>query len=307
MSEITYDSELLERITAYSREYGIDISDLGRQIGYSRSAISRYLAGTYANPSEIEAALRGFLQSEERSGEGKFVDTRVARIVMESLEQAFTEKLFVVISGNPTIGKTAAAREFCRRKIKRNQRKLVFVTANAATTLKSLVDRIGEELGMTGKASAAKRLEDLAARLTGYLVIVDDASFLQVKTLEILRYLYDHAGCGLALMGTRTLMERIFPAVPSGRIAEDLEQLYSRVDLQRLIPGGLAQKERREIAQRHGHSLAKDELDLLAQENVEPRTLVKLIRRVNYLRRCNADEKFSELLNVARQEIFRAA
>lgn len=118
-------------------------------MGYSRATLSKYLNREYVTTVKVEAALERFFRQSERTATGlKFVPTGVSMAVIDACEYAYRQGKLVILYGPPAIGKTVGAMEFMNRKIAAGIKNLVFVTANSATTPRSVVRRICEELGI---------------------------------------------------------------------------------------------------------------------------------------------------------------
>lgn len=302
-----YDDALHARALAYMQEHALSVSEFAEQIGYSRTTLSKYIRREYVTTASVEAALKAFFTREQRKGTGnKFSATAVSMAVLEACEYAYSEKALVVLFGPPQTGKSTGALEFVRRKLEDdNVRNLVFVTANSTTTPRWLVRCICKELGFYPGGCTAELLDRLVERMKArpHLIVIDDASCLTVKALESLRYLYDQAGVGIVLMGVRSLMERIFLA--KGRMAEDLEQLYSRVDLQKYLPGSAERKDLESVARAHG--VDDKTLELVLPHVQRPREMLKVCNRVKFLKRLNPDAAPDEIVQRALAEVFRAA
>lgn len=302
-----WDRELHRRVEEYMRDEGLDQGEMADRIGYSRAMLNKYLSGALENPGQIESALRAYFIKQDRLASGKqFVEIKISRIVMEALEWAQSRRKLVVLYGPPESSKTTAGQEFMRRKLRAGE-SIVWVTANSVMTPASLAQRICEELGLPSYHSTPALLEHILARLKRepHLLIVDDAGFLTIKALEALRYLYDQAACGIALMGTDMLMKRLF--APNGRTGEELAQLYSRVDLQKMVPAGVSQREREQIVRKRASDLKDSEVTSLAEKPRKLRSLVKLLDRVSYLRGLNPAAAMKDLVSRAEGEIFEAA
>jgi len=135
--------------------------------------------------------------------------------------------------------------------------------------------------------------------------VVDDASYLNVKALEALRYVYDQTACGVVLMGVETLMKRIFIPSGSGRMAEDLAQLYSRVNLQKYLPGAAKSADLERIAEQS--KLPGKIVSAVLAEVKTARELKNVLERVKYVRQLNPDRAPAEIVAQALSEVFRAA
>ena len=312
---VVIDEKLRARAQKHIADSGITIADLARQLGrkWDRSTLSRYLAGKYGQVEGIEAALRAFFTRQDRlAGGAFFTETRIAGLVMEHCEFALRRHALVVIAGPPGNGKTTAAGEFMRRQLRGGKTTMVFITATSLSTSSSILADMAAELGLKHRRTQAEMLGLVIAELKGgdFLLIVDDAGFLSVKTLEALRAIYDQAACGLILMGTRTLL-RTFEVAPTSRMYEDLGQLFSRVDLVERIPEALSKREAAEIIARRCPWMAAGDVDLLADAQ-NARSLTKRLGQIEHIRGCyqragKPAPPVAKLAEVADQRIFQVA
>lgn len=304
-----YDEALLARAQEYVAERALSIADFADLLDYSAATLSKYLSREYVNTVNVEARLTRFFKHEDRQATGiKFVPTSVSMAVIEACEYAYRESKLVVIYGPPAIGKTVGAKEFVNRKETSGISNMVFVTVNSTTTPFSLVRRICEDLGIALTGCTPELLERIVKQLKSHphLIVVDDASYLNLKALEALRYLHDQTECGVVLMGVETLMKRIFvPSGAGGRMAEDLAQLYSRVNLRKYLPGTKAAEDLERIAQQA--KLPAKMIAAVLAEVKTPRELKNVLERVKYVRQLNPHADVKDVVSQALSEVFRAA
>lgn len=313
---VVIDEKLRARAQAFIDTEHVPIAELARSLGarWDRSTLSRYLAGKYGQVEGIEAALRTFFARRDRVAGGElFVETRIAGLIMEHCEFALRARALVVIAGPPGNGKTTAAGEFMRRQLRGGNTAMVFITASSLSTSSSILSDIAAELGLKHRRTQAEMLGLVIAELKGHthLLIVDDAGFLNVRTLEALRAIYDQAACGLILMGTRTLL-RTFEVAPTSRLYEDLGQLFSRVDLVERIPEAVSKKEAAQMIARRCPWMAAGDVETLAGDAQNPRSVMKRLGQIEHIRGCyqragKAAPPVAKLAEVADQRIFQVA
>jgi len=307
-----YDRELLDRAKEELKRRKLSISGLAEELGYSQSLMSRYLDGSLGNPANAQERLRAYFLRQERRGlMGGFVWTDVAQAVFGCLEYARQGKKFVVIHSRSGMGKTTAAVQFLDRQEQQRDGKkgCALVTCSPVTTTRTLVQKIAVELREQTYGATDAVLDRVIGKLINkeYLLVIDDASHLNVKSLEVLRRIYDAVPCGLVLMGVRTLMERMLLA--DGRIKEELEQLYTRVDINALLGSQLTVKDVQKIATQRISRPTESHLKFLSAQPRTAREVVKIIDRAEWLQRVpqNQAVSYEKLLARAEQEIFRAA
>lgn len=305
-----FNRELHERVAKHLAEHPeTSIAEFAKQIGYSRTAVSKYASVAYMNPVGVERAVRAWFRKQDRLAADTFVPTVVARMISEACQYAVAENEMVVVYGPPGVGKTTGVRRFLAAQAKAGDANFVFVTANPTTSYAVLLRRIADEMGLNSGFAAPILGEKLVAALkrSPHLIVVDDASFLHLRALETLRYLHDQAAAGIVLVGTRALMLRLLGA--SGRLGEELAQFYERVGLRVELPPSLAKAELAAIARAHDPSLTEAEVGRVLARPRGPRGMVKLLRRLDSLRAIEQPEgvTFADLLATAEQQIFEAA
>lgn len=305
-----YDADLLVRARDEVKRRKLTISAFADELGYSSSLMSRYLDGSLTSPTNAEERLRAYFTRQERRGlMGGFVWTEVAESVFQCLEYARERKKFVVIHSRSGMGKTTAAVQYLDRQERKAEGKKGFamVTCSPVTTTRTLVQKIAVELREQTYGATDAILDRIIAKLINkeYLLIIDDASHLSVKSLEVLRRIYDAVPCGLVLMGVRTLMERIL--VADGRVKEELEQLYTRVDINALLDSNLSGKDVEKMAKGRITRLAESHLKFLNSKPRTSRELTKIIDRAEWLAQHNSGVPYEKLLARAESDIFRAA
>lgn len=303
-----FDAETHARAVAYVKDHGLSVGQFADLLDYSRTTLAKYLAHDYTNCRAVEARLKAFFAREERVATGsKFHPTAVAQEILECCQYALDARAIVLIYGSPGLGKTTTVMEFIRRRWEEQQaRDVVFVTASSITTPYGLVRNISAELGVSNYGCTHALVERILAELKRrpHLLIVDEANHLSIRSLELLRSLHDLSACGLLLMGSSALMQRIFS--PKGRTAEDLEQFRSRIDYFKcLSPGATAREDLAAVARAHGFD--EQTFDLVSPHVQKSRELLKLCRRFSLLRQLNPHADPKKVLEKALAQIFRAA
>jgi DNA transposition AAA+ family ATPase len=184
--------------------------------------------------------------------------------------------------------------------------RVLFVTADPTMTTVSLLRRVGKEAGVYSYESRTHELlSNIVARLKqeNCLLIVDEAPHLSVKSLHTLRHIHDQTACGLLLMGATVLMQRTFHA--KGRAREDLEQILSRVDQVKYLPGAATETDLASIAIAHG--IHQKWHSLILPHVQRPREMLKLCRHAMNLRQLNPDATPDDIVRKALNEVFQAA
>ncbi len=234
-----------------------------------------------------------------------FMETMTAKVILEKLQEAAERRELALLYGPPGIGKTFAVEEFverCEKGDKPDKLEILFVTAHAAATPKSLMAALCLHTGIPHQGTAAALAESLVRKLEAghYLIIVDEANHLDIEAMELLRYVYDRGHLGVILIGTLRLYQ-IF--TDGSRPASELEQLWSRVGICELLPGLTEYEARRIIQKLLGPVPEITAKQILRQAGNSIRRLTKLVADMKELHEINPDRELADLLTVARSQL----
>lgn len=210
-------------------------------IGQSRTALDKYLDGTYflskeaggygvtPQNSKIEDKIRSYRDRVEgtvRQGHrNSFIETRSWKQLQHACKTAIEENVIVVVYGRPGVGKTRCLQEFAVEKMTTMPIKIL---CSANTTTRYFVQKIAQQVGVNENITTAK-LEDLIAeklRKRPRPLFVDQANYLNEKALGTICYLWEIARIPIVLLGTKDLHELF----TRSSLTEDVRvQLSSRV------------------------------------------------------------------------------
>lgn len=211
MDIYTDSKDLLQAVVDFLEKTKMTNTDLAKEIGYSRTAVSQYLSGKYAsNPFEIELALRRFLD-ENKVAVKKVVDkfeqnffiTNDVGQMMAVCQSCQENKGLGIIVGRSGYGKTATLKEYAQLD------RVCYVECDDSMGSRDLVEAIEAAIGIpSGYGSIWKRVKGIKEFFNincGYLLIIDEADKLVTKytqkKIEILRTIFDQSNVGLVVAG----------------------------------------------------------------------------------------------------------
>lgn len=215
---------------------------VGKNIGYSPTAINQFIKDTYpTDVSEIALKIENYLDNTllsdqlQTSGHLKFAMTEGAEKIFKTANFALTENKIGVITGIPGCGKTHAVQEYRRRKPT-----AILIEVNPLVTRRSLIADICTELKIPVFFYRGEKIipvpgdelfKAIVKNLKGTkrLLIVDEGEHLTVSCLEVIRRIQDFTEIGMLLSGTEKLLHRL-----RGE-RHELKQLFSRVGYQEVI------------------------------------------------------------------------
>lgn len=243
-------TRLAELVNQWIKDNNSSIAAVSKGVGYSRPAISRYLAGKYdSDPKELEQRLAAFLEQAtgkavELDGGAEpvvrtgttptFFESKDARAVLgvcQSCQEFIGLGIVVARSG---YGKTYSLRQYAKLP------RVAYIECDDTMSSRDLVEAIERSLGLpTGYGTIWKRvngIRDFFNTNKGYLLVVDEADKLvsrnTQKKMEILRAIYDQSDVGLVIAGEPKLEMQIKTYL--GRMANRVDFYAS---LRGLTPG----------------------------------------------------------------------
>ena len=213
----TSSKSLAEQINDQLASSSMSIASLANEIpGYSRTTISRYLAGKYeGDVSSVEGVLAEWLARRtgtavsvpERPGKTsqkpEFFESRDALKVLgvcQSCQEYIGLGIVVARSG---YGKTYTLRQYAKLP------RVAYVECDDTMSSRDLVEAIEKSLGIpTGYGTIWRRvngIRDFFNTNKGYLLVIDEADKLvskyTQKKMEILRAIFDQSDVGLVIAG----------------------------------------------------------------------------------------------------------
>lgn len=241
MSTKTEESTFTEDETAETRERvrqimeaeGLNQKVIAREADIAYGTFTGWLAGTYqGNNDKFTGAMQIWLSSREENKRTAltipqapvFVETPSARAFIETLRFAQIMPEIAVISGAAGIGKTTAAHRY-----QANNPNVWVATMDPTTSkVNGMLMELCDVMDVLENAPA-KLARAIGRKIsgTGGLIIVDEAQFLEIRSLDQLRSLYDRHNVGIALMGNEDVYSRLTGEGKRSTFA----QLFSRIGM----------------------------------------------------------------------------
>ena len=221
-------SPLAQRVNNYIQTQHSSIAAVAKDIGYSRTTVSRYLTGKYdSNPNDLESKLTDFLTRQTgeavdlttplAESEGKtwqtpvFFESRDAKAVLgvcQSCQEYIGLGIVVARSG---YGKTYALRQYAKLS------RVAYIECDDTMSSRDLVEAIERSIGLpNGYGTIWCRVNGIREFFNtnkGYLLIIDEADKLvskyTQKKMEILRAVFDQSDVGLVIAGEPKLEAQI--------------------------------------------------------------------------------------------------
>ncbi len=221
-------NELTNRLRKFLEERKISDSKAAKAMDLSAASLSQWFSGTYkGNNDAINEKVVNYLETELESESGShrqagFLMTGPAQIVFSVARKCHLNAKMGMIYGNSGLGKTTAAQEYAAR-----HRDVIYLLANKSFTPKVLFRKLHTKLGFDGKGYVNEMLDDITAKLSGTkrFLIIDQAEYLNLNALHLLRTVFDEARVGILLIG----LEELFFNVRGQR--GELAQIFTRITI----------------------------------------------------------------------------
>ncbi len=206
----------------------IRIQEFAARVGVDTTTVQRIVRGTYYRPGEEKVrmgisspmvkAMQLFRDMEierAKSGRTVFIMTPTAKRIHTACHLARESQSPVFLTGPSHIGKTWALRNYAEDN---NHGRTIYVRLQAASGLGGMVRVIAAALAISDKSNTAALIERIKNALKpNMLIILDELHQLRntyrkesyFACLEVIRELYDTAGCGFVLCGTELLLKSI--------------------------------------------------------------------------------------------------
>lgn len=273
--------EAQQRLRDWMTRTGMTQAQVAKRIGMSPGALNQWLKGTYPGDGEgikekVCSLLAVEAAREETSLAQDFVMTSLAAEILAVCRFAHVYRDIAVVYGDAGMGKTVALKRY-----RGEHRDAVYVRCDPScrspqATLGLLASALGRRPKWGGSLRAM--IESLVGYLdgSGRLLMFDEANFLSLRSLEVLRALHDEAEVGLVLCGNHEVYTQMYG---EGRAA--FAQLFSRVGIRRRVTLGMPQEDVVALVRSVAGDLSEECLTYLARKAAEPggtRRVVKILR-----------------------------
>lgn len=202
-------------------------TELARKAGLSAAVLSQILKGSYTG--DTASATRRFhdVVTTEKNKLSQmlqapgFVETGVYAVIRNVLDIAQFDANMTVMTGAAGIGKTASLEHY-----REQHASTIFIQVDPTYRLKTLLLDIAGALQLDTKGTPDVLFKKIEEKLRGTdrMIIVDEADYLNVKAMDVLRRIHDKAGVPVVLVGLPRLLTMI------AGIREKYEQIFSRMN-----------------------------------------------------------------------------
>lgn len=199
-------------------------AQVASEIGFSSSALSGFLSGTYSAPHTIITAIENLAevnkQREVAPKKPEFQETGVVTAVTQAIRYCHLLGNITVAYGDAGVGKTVAVERY----LAANPLAIGIDLTPTDASITGVNELIAEQLGIREKVER-RQTRAIVDKLrgSGRVIIVDEAQFLTTRTIDHLRRMSDRSGVGVCFVGNDKLNSSI-----NGNGSSDFSQLFSR-------------------------------------------------------------------------------
>jgi len=223
--------EAVNFLKQYKQESGKTQAAIAKELAISESALSSFLSGTYKTPLTIcdkVAALQKVNEKKKVAPKAPgYAPTTIAQTVINAIRYSHIQGKISIIYGDAGVGKTMAAKQY----LKENSLAVGIEIDPTYASITGVNELIAEQLGIRERV-ARKITREIIGRLkeSGRVLIVDEAQFLTVRTLDHLRCISDKSGIGITFIGNEAIYNKM-----KGTSRSDFAQLFSRIGMRKQI------------------------------------------------------------------------
>lgn len=241
------DKALLLWLFREAKSKGYSLGDIGRQIGYDTTTVSRLFRGRYeGNLDNVMSAVRRYKHLVDERGRmvrADFVETSIWTKVRDTCDLALVHQMPAIIMGVSQIGKTTALEEYARR----SEYNVRLVRIPAAPGFRGVIEAVADACNVTTRCTTELLRRRVARSLDQHsLLIVDEFHQLAIsagshsglKCAEWLREVADTSGCGVVYCGTHAVDNDLINGPLKGWMEQIRERVIKRTRLPDRLPDG---------------------------------------------------------------------
>lgn len=237
--------EVIRRAKHYMAIAGMEVADMAARINYARPTLCLFLNDRYHHVSGNDAGICGALEDYmDRNPvemptqvQGTLYETQNVRLIRHCFDRALQERRAYYFRGAPGCQKTHVlghlVAELNREEARKDRpdRRAYLIRCRKGIKPCDLLKRIAMKVGSPSLGGIDRIINNLRHELRhgNVLLIFDEAQFLSIDCLEILRELLDIGLVGLLFAGSHQL-EDIFDRL-------DMAQWRSRIRKGQGLPG----------------------------------------------------------------------
>lgn len=216
-----------------------------RELGVSEALLSQFLSGTYkGNVNDLTEKVQEYIEIESKKSAPvelpEFTETSTTKGIWYALKFAHIHGDIALIYGEVGRGKTQVLKEYARK-----NDTVIYIQADATiSNVKSILEELWEVIGNRNREPERFLKKEIIEVLkdSGVLLIIDDAQYLTLKAMEVIRVINENAKIGIVFSGNQHVYDRMF-----GRETTQYSQLFSRIGIKKYVPATIPVEDVKEI------------------------------------------------------------
>lgn len=239
----------------YAVQAGMTEGELAAHVGYGRSSVKFFLAGSYRHVAGddryIRTSLWAFMQNhplaDDEEVPKRLLNTADTRTLLGLCHEARTKGRIIIAEGPPGTSKTTALRWYVAERKRLREHDAIYLRAITGISGPELLRRLSAACASKTHFGRGIMLDRVVRRLRRRqpVLLIDEAQHLlhvsggrqNADPFEQLRDILDMTGCGCVLAGHFTFVQAL-----SNGFGRQLEQWLSRIDLHEHLRGVRAEE-----------------------------------------------------------------
>ena len=251
--------ETCESLKEFIAASGKTQAATARELGASEALLSQFLSCTYkGNINDVTEKVKQYIEDKTQKSKPsclpKFTETSTTKGIWYALKFAHVHGDIALIYGEAGQGKSETLREYTRK-----NDKVIYIEADTTiSNAKSILEELWEAIGNKNKEPERYLKKGIIEALkdSRTLIIIDDAQYLTLKAMEIMRVIHENAKIGIVFSGNQHVYDKML-----GQEATQYAQLYSRIGIKKYVPAMISIEDVREILK--DYEISKDCLAFL--------------------------------------------
>jgi DNA transposition AAA+ family ATPase len=283
------NEEFVKIVKEYLSENETSQASLSQKAGVNPSVLSSIISNDYKGDTQrYTKQVLNYIKKSSISKE--LIDTTNMMMAKMITTKAYEHNAMAVICGKAGAGKSESCKSICK-----SMGNGIYIECDAYITTRGLFGKITKALGITGKRGLSDTLEVICEYLKhqDIVLFVDEAEYLQHKTLEMLRRIWDFSNTSIIFVGTEIIVENL----------KRHTQLYSRIQYKWEFKP-LDFEETKQICQRYNNSIDDSEIKyILKLTKYSFRSTVFLIENAFDLAKTNETTVTRKIVDLARDTL----
>lgn len=263
------EEKVRQELEEFFKRTGMPQYEFAAFINQKRQQIGFFLQRKITpEPLFLEDILKGLKSLQDQGYERSvylhgfpFLETETARTIYQQIDICRASGEMGVIIGEPGVGKTTALKHYAA--VRRLQAMLHVVPPNE--TISHIIVKLCEKLNIIANGTVMvlqdRIIDELKSRNEANILIYDEAQYLTVRHMNLLRYIHDETGVPIIFAGMRELYDRMM-----GRQGRLYAQLFSRINYMLTLNNVVSENDMRTFLAATGREFQPDAEKMIIEQ-----------------------------------------